>query len=108
MPPRRSGGSWSIGTGLGADLMTLSAHKFGGPQGVGVLLVRPGVALSPLIAGGGQEFHLRGGTENVAAICGMAAAFQAALGDEGADAVAVARDRFREKSRLRAVSPPPF
>src|SRR5690242_7231037 len=66
--------------GLGVDLMTLSAHKFGGPQGVGALLIRPGTAVSALIGGGGQEFHLRGGTENVAAICGMAAAFRAALG----------------------------
>ena len=88
--------------GLGADLMTLSAHKFGGPQGVGALLVRPGMSLSPLIVGGGQEFHLRGGTENVAAICGMAAAFRAALGDD-AGAVAVARNGF--EARLRAVSP---
>ena len=88
--------------GLGVDLMTLSAHKFGGPQGVGALLVRPGLSLSPLIVGGGQEFHLRGGTENVAAICGMAAAFQAALGDD-AGAVADARDGF--EARLRAVSP---
>ena len=88
--------------GLGVDLMTLSAHKFGGPQGVGVLLVRPGMSLSPLIVGGGQEFHLRGGTENVAAICGMAAAFRAALGDD-AGAVAMARNGF--EARLRAVSP---
>jgi cysteine desulfurase len=88
--------------GLGVDLMTLSAHKFGGPQGVGALLVRPGMSLSPLIVGGGQEFHLRGGTENVAAICGMAAAFRAALGDD-AGAVAMARNGF--EARLRAVSP---
>jgi cysteine desulfurase len=87
---------------LGVDLMTLSAHKFGGPQGIGALLIRPGTPVSPLIGGGGQEFHLRGGTENVAAICGMAAALEPALGDAG-DAMAAWRDRF--ESRLKGVSP---
>jgi cysteine desulfurase len=87
---------------LGVDLMTLSAHKFGGPQGIGALLVRPGTPLSPLIGGGGQEFHLRGGTENVAAICGMAAALKPAL-DDDRGAMAACRDRF--ESRLKAVSP---
>jgi cysteine desulfurase len=87
---------------LRVDLMSLSAHKFGGPQGIGVLLVRPGTKLSPLIGGGGQEFHLRGGTENVAAICGMAAALRAALGDDRG-AMAGWRDRF--ESLLKAASP---
>jgi cysteine desulfurase len=87
---------------LSVDLMTLSAHKFGGPQGIGALLVKPGTPLSPLIGGGGQEFHLRGGTENVAAICGMAAALKPAL-DDAADAMVAWRDRF--ESRLKAVSP---
>jgi cysteine desulfurase len=88
--------------GLGVDLITLSAHKFGGPQGVGALLIRPGTSMLPLIGGGGQEFHLRGGTENVAAICGMAAAFRSALGDD-ADSMAAGRNRL--ESRLKAVSP---
>jgi cysteine desulfurase len=87
---------------LGVDLMTLSAHKFGGPQGIGALLVKPGTPLAPLIGGGGQEFHLRGGTENVAAICGMAAALKPAL-DDAADAMAAWRDLF--ELRLKAVSP---
>jgi cysteine desulfurase len=87
---------------LGIDLMTISAHKFGGPQGIGALLVRPGTPLSPLIGGGGQEFHLRGGTENVAAICGMAAALRSALDDAPATSAAL-RDRF--ELRLKAVSP---
>ncbi|MDO9460206.1 MAG: aminotransferase class V-fold PLP-dependent enzyme, partial [Alphaproteobacteria bacterium] len=59
---------------LGADLLTLSAHKFGGPQGVGALIVRGGVEISPQIYGGGQERGRRGGTENGAAIIGFAAA----------------------------------
>ena len=88
---------------LDIDLMTISAHKFGGPQGAGALLVRPGTPLSPLIGGGGQEFHLRGGTENVAAICGMAAALSSALDDDATAAMAALRDRF--ESRLKAVSP---
>ena len=56
---------------LGVDLMSLSGHKIYGPKGVGVLFVRRGTQLEPLIAGGGQESQMRSGTENVAAIVGM-------------------------------------
>jgi cysteine desulfurase len=59
---------------LGADLMTLSAHKLGGPTGAGALIIRDGLAMSPLIHGGGQELRRRAGTENLAAIAGFAAA----------------------------------
>lgn len=59
------------------DLMSFSAHKFGGPKGVGVLTVRDGVHVDPLIAGGGQERERRSGTHNVAGIV----AFDAALRD---------------------------
>jgi cysteine desulfurase len=59
---------------LGADLMTLSAHKFGGPQGVGALVIRDGLVIQPLIHGGGQELRRRAGTENLAAAAGFAAA----------------------------------
>jgi cysteine desulfurase len=60
--------------GLGADLVTLSAHKMNGPKGVGALYVRRGVALAARQVGGGQEFERRAGTENVAAIVGFGAA----------------------------------
>src|SRR5690606_25697453 len=58
----------------GADMITLSAHKIGGPQGIGALIVRDGADPAPVLTGGGQERRLRAGTENVAAIAGFAAA----------------------------------
>ena len=62
---------------LGVDLLTLSAHKFRGPRGVGLLIRAPGVELSPLQGGGGQEHGLRSGTEPVALVSGMAEALMA-------------------------------
>ncbi len=59
-----------------ADLTVISAHKFGGPQGVGALRVKEGTALSPILHGGGQERERRSGTQNVAGIVGMAAALR--------------------------------
>lgn len=58
----------------GADMLFASAHKFGGPPGAGIVYLRPGVKVVPLVAGGGQERGQRAGTENVAAIVGAAAA----------------------------------
>lgn len=56
---------------LGADAIALSAHKAGGPPGIGALVVKPGLAFEPLLRGGGQELSRRAGTENVAAIAGF-------------------------------------
>lgn len=61
---------------LGVDFLSASAHKFNGPKGIGFLYMRSGVEIHPLIAGGAQESHMRAGTENVAAIVGMATALE--------------------------------
>lgn len=61
---------------LGVDMLSASAHKFNGPKGIGFLYVRKGINLLPLLDGGGQENGMRAGTENVAAIVGMATALQ--------------------------------
>ena len=66
---------------LGADLMSISAHKLGGPKGVGALIKRAETVLAPLIAGGGQESNLRAGTENIPGIAGFGSAAQAALAE---------------------------
>jgi cysteine desulfurase len=60
-----------------ADLVTISGHKFGGPKGVGALVRRTGVELVPLVEGGGHEWGLRAGTQNVAGIVALAAALAA-------------------------------
>jgi cysteine desulfurase len=89
---------------LGADLMSLSAHKFGGPQGAGALIRRGDVHIAePLIKGGGQERGLRAGTENVAAIAGFGAA--AAVAATQADAAHMARLRDRLEAGLKAAAP---
>ncbi|HEY2430325.1 MAG TPA: cysteine desulfurase family protein [Acidimicrobiales bacterium] len=78
-----------------ADLVSVAAHKFGGPQGVGALVVRRGVTVRPLLVGGGQERERRSGTHNVAGIVGMAAALAATAADRDAAASRVAELRQR-------------
>ena len=65
----------------GADMAVVSAHKFGGPKGIGALILRDGLDISPLARGGGQEMGRRAGTENVIGIAGMGAAAEAAARD---------------------------
>jgi len=93
--------SWS-----GADFTVLSAHKLGGPKGVGALIVRGGLDVAPLARGGGQEMGRRAGTENVAGIAGFGAAAEAALLDLDAGVWdAVARLRIILETAIEAGSP---
>lgn len=83
--------------GLGVDLMSVSAHKLGGPKGVGALIVRDHLDIEPLIRGGGQERRRRAGTENLAAIVGFgAAAEEAATQLKDAARIAEMRDALAE------------
>jgi cysteine desulfurase len=81
-----------------ADLIAISGHKFGGPKGVGALVVREGVAVTPIIHGGGQERDLRSGTHNVAGIVALAAAVRATVEHRAADVARVSelRDRLAD------------
>ncbi len=92
---------------LGADLVTISAHKFGGPKGAGILYRRTGLELRPELAGGGQEFGLRSGTENVAFIAGMALALQIAINQQAQnrEKLNLLRDRLLSgMSKMDAIS----
>lgn len=126
-PPQKIDGRWSYGAARcdwlllditqavgripfafgwsGADFAILSAHKLGGPKGVGALIVREGLDIEPLTPGGGQERGRRSGTENVAGIAGFGGAIEAAMEDLEAGAM----ERLREirdslESTLEAAS----
>jgi cysteine desulfurase len=89
---------------LDVDMMSLSAHKLGGPQGVGALIIRDGLSLTPLQRGGGQERGRRAGTENIAGIAGFgAAAALAAEAVAAAPELAAMRDDI--EARLRTAVP---
>lgn len=80
------------------DMLSVSAHKFGGPKGVGALAIAPGVMLVPQIRGGGQEKYRRGGTENIAGIAGLgAAARQVKDRYAAADDIKAKRDRLENE-----------
>ena len=84
------------------DLMSFSAHKFGGPKGVGALTVREGVSLAPLLLGGGQERERRSGTHNVAGIVAMASALAETDAERATETVRIARLRDRLVDELAA------
>jgi cysteine desulfurase len=89
---------------LGADYLTLSAHKMGGPQGAGALVMANCVTVSPLLTGGNQEKNMRAGTENLAAIAGFGAACDLAARDlERFQALGTLRDKI--ESKLKAIAP---
>ncbi len=79
--------------GLAVHAMSVASHKFGGPQGVGALLLRTSLAVEPLLPGGGQESGRRSGTQNVAGIAGFAAAVAASRQGIGANALALSTSR---------------
>jgi cysteine desulfurase len=87
------------------DLLALSGHKIGGPQGTGALVVRQGIVLAPLIGGGSQEKRRRGGTEAVASLAGFGAAAEAASAELGREPERLLRLRAKLETRLRAHEP---
>ena len=90
---------------LGVDLFTISAHKFGGPKGSGILYVRDGTALEPVLHGGGQELGRRSGTHDVASAVGIATAVEAALADRERFETEVKAIRDQMERRLVSESP---
>ncbi len=91
--------------GLGADLVTVSAHKLYGPKGAAVLYARRGTPISPVTTGGAQELGLRAGTENVAAIVGFAEAM--ALAFEGQDVEGRRQADLRDRLELEVLAAVP-
>lgn len=89
----------------GADALFFSAHKFGGPKGVGAVITRADLDAPALVRGGGQERRRRSGTENIAGIAGLGAAFTAAIGEQADFAVRADAMRKKLESMLRAMSP---
>jgi cysteine desulfurase len=86
------------------DLLSLSAHKIGGPKGIGALYVRETTALLPLLHGGGQERELRPGTENVAAAVGFAMAAELAVAEREAEAARLMQLRTQLEDGIRTLA----
>jgi len=92
----------------GLDLLSVSAHKIGGPAGVGALLTREGLALDPLITGGGQERGRRSGTENLSGIAGFGAAAEATAREMAAGAGVMERvGKLRDRMERRILDAAP-
>lgn len=86
---------------VACDLLAVSAHKIGGPKGIGALCIREGVQVLPLVHGGGQERELRPGTENVACVVGFAVAAELAAAEQEAEAARLEQLRERLITRCR-------
>ncbi|WP_263791244.1 cysteine desulfurase family protein [Salinibacter sp.] len=93
---------------LGVDLLSLSGHKFYGPKGIGVLYVRNGVDLGPLVEGGSQERDRRGGTQNVAGAIGLAEALERATAEAEERAARLSRLQRRLVEGLDDAVPGPY
>jgi cysteine desulfurase len=90
---------------LGADLISISGHKFYGPKGAGVLHIREGVPIKPLLTGGPHERSLRAGTENVAGIVGLSRALTLATESAGSEQIRLHSLRDRLEARIRSTVP---
>ncbi len=90
---------------LGADLLSVSGHKFHGPTGTGLLYIKSGTPITPLITGGAQQWGMRAGTENVAGVVGMAAALEEAVANMDVRAARVGSARRRITDAVLAACP---
>lgn len=90
---------------LGVDLLSLAAHKFGGPKGVGLLYVRDGVRLAPVLHGGSQELGRRAGTQNPMGVVGMVAAMEATVSSLGSFRARIGAARAAFESELTEAIP---
>jgi cysteine desulfurase len=90
---------------LGVDFLTLSAHKIGGPKGIGALYVRDAKTIRPIITGGGQEFGFRSGTENVPSVVGFGKAVELAMKEREARAQYTQKIRTLVLSELKKIYP---
>ena len=90
---------------LGVDLLSIAGHKFSGPKGTGVLYVRTGTPLAPRVVGGGQESGFRAGTENLAAVVGLATGLALARAERAEVVRRVASLRDRLEAAIRAEIP---
>jgi cysteine desulfurase len=90
---------------LGVDMMSLNGGKIYGPKQSGVLYIKAGIRLAPLLVGGGQEFGLRSGTENIAAAAGFATALEIAQAQHKAEAARLTKLRLTFERRLQAATP---
>src|SRR5205085_1934758 len=90
---------------LACTLLTISGHKIGAPKGIGALIVRDRKAIEAIIHGGGQQYGIRPGTENVAGAVALGRAAQLAAAEQAAEAARLARLRDELAARLRTTIP---